>query len=161
MNTTGASFRSFFHNEEENRCYIEVDAAAIFLKGQSKRKQYVYISNVFSFGHNEDLFCYMYLMSVDIFLLWLKTRLLKSCLEISKQRVLTPPTKVKHVVKGKISQRKTNVAKCPIQLGITKCGYYVLKFMKAIVDEGLEVLTNNFWEKVTYTDAELDMVREE
>ncbi|KAL4571693.1 hypothetical protein LXL04_018456 [Taraxacum kok-saghyz] len=38
-----------------------------------------------------------------------------------------------------------------------ECGYYVLKFMKAIVDEGLEVLTNNFWEKVTYTDAELDM----
>ncbi|KAL4566981.1 hypothetical protein LXL04_022551 [Taraxacum kok-saghyz] len=50
---------------------------------------------------------------------------------------------------------------CPVQLGITECRYYVLKFMKAIVDEGLEVLTNNFWENVTYTDAELDMVREE
>ncbi|KAL4575865.1 hypothetical protein LXL04_011952 [Taraxacum kok-saghyz] len=46
---------------------------------------------------------------------------------------------------------------CPVQPGITECGYYILKFMKAIVDEGLEVLTNN----VTYTDAELDMVREE
>ncbi|KAL4568406.1 hypothetical protein LXL04_024018 [Taraxacum kok-saghyz] len=111
--------------------------------------------------HKTVLASYMYLMSVDIFLLWLKTRLLKSCLEISKQRVLTPPTKVKHVVKGKISQRKTNAAKCPIQPGITECGYYVLKFMKAIVDEGLEVLTNNFWEKVIYTDAELDMVRKE
>ncbi|KAL4585430.1 hypothetical protein LXL04_010051 [Taraxacum kok-saghyz] len=50
---------------------------------------------------------------------------------------------------------------CPVQPGIMECGYYVLKFMKAIVDEGLEVLTNNFWAKVTYTDAELDIVREE
>nr|KAJ0187724.1 hypothetical protein LSAT_V11C900494150 [Lactuca sativa] len=32
--------------------------------------------------------------------------------------------------------------KCPFQPGYTECRYYVLKFMKAIVDEGLEVLNN-------------------
>ncbi|KAL4580967.1 hypothetical protein LXL04_017173 [Taraxacum kok-saghyz] len=34
--------------------------------------------------------------------------------------------------------------KCPRQLGITECGYYVLKFMKSVVREGLEVLKNDF-----------------
>ncbi|KAI3504098.1 hypothetical protein L1887_32642 [Cichorium endivia] len=32
---------------------------------------------------------------------------------------------------------------CPLQPGDTECGYYVLKFMKAVVDEGLQVLNNN------------------
>ncbi|CAH1419897.1 unnamed protein product [Lactuca virosa] len=36
---------------------------------------------------------------------------------------------------------------CPFQPSYTECGYYVLKFMKAVVDEGLEVLNNNFWGK--------------
>ncbi|KAI3707988.1 hypothetical protein L2E82_36971 [Cichorium intybus] len=50
---------------------------------------------------------------------------------------------------------------CPLQPGDTECGYYVLKFMKAVVDEGLQVLNNNFWGKNGYTNAELDDLREE
>ncbi|CAH1424464.1 unnamed protein product [Lactuca virosa] len=59
-----------------------------------------------------------------------------------------------------ISLALERALKCPFQPGYTECGYYVLKFMKAVV-EGLEVLNNNFWGKNEYTDVELDRVREE
>ncbi|KAJ0804500.1 putative Ulp1 protease family catalytic domain, papain-like cysteine peptidase superfamily [Helianthus annuus] len=34
-------------------------------------------------------------------------------------------------------------AKCPYQTGGTECGYYVLKFMKEVVEEGIEILAND------------------
>ncbi|KAI3763261.1 hypothetical protein L1987_53715 [Smallanthus sonchifolius] len=54
-------------------------------------------------------------------------------------------------------------ARCPCQPGSTECGYYMLKFMKEIVDEGVEILANNNvgGSKDEYTDVDIDGVREE
>ncbi|KAK9057621.1 hypothetical protein SSX86_022457 [Deinandra increscens subsp. villosa] len=54
-------------------------------------------------------------------------------------------------------------SKCPIQPGSTECGYYVLKFMKEIVQQGVEVLENDNIGGDTneYTDADFDEIREE
>ncbi|KAI3516150.1 hypothetical protein L1887_15061 [Cichorium endivia] len=54
-------------------------------------------------------------------------------------------------------------ATCPRQPGNTECGYYTLKFMKEIVEEGVEVLIDNNVGsgKVHYTDADIDEIREE
>ncbi|KAM0004061.1 putative papain-like cysteine peptidase superfamily [Helianthus debilis subsp. tardiflorus] len=53
-------------------------------------------------------------------------------------------------------------AKCPYQTGGTECGYYVLKFMKEVVEEGIEILANdNVGEgKEVYTDEDIDEIRE-
>nr|KAJ0196711.1 hypothetical protein LSAT_V11C700369890 [Lactuca sativa] len=63
------------------------------------------------------------------------------------------------------SKKKVKANWINVMHGYTKCGYYVLKFMKEVVGEGLEVLNNNFlsqfWGKNEYTDVELDRVREE
>ncbi|CAH1449235.1 unnamed protein product [Lactuca virosa] len=32
---------------------------------------------------------------------------------------------------------------CPVQPGATECGYYMLRFMKEIVEEGIEVLVKD------------------
>lgn len=52
---------------------------------------------------------------------------------------------------------------CPRQPGNTECGYYTLKFMKEIVEEGVEVLIdkNVGSGKVHYTDADIDEIRKE
>ncbi|KAM0045113.1 putative papain-like cysteine peptidase superfamily [Helianthus debilis subsp. tardiflorus] len=34
-------------------------------------------------------------------------------------------------------------ARCPRQLGGTECGYYVMKFMREIAYEGVEILNND------------------
>ncbi|KAK9076248.1 hypothetical protein SSX86_004581 [Deinandra increscens subsp. villosa] len=54
-------------------------------------------------------------------------------------------------------------SRCPCQPGSTECGYYVLRFMKEIVEEGIEVLVNNNigGTKNEYTDDDLDAIREE
>ncbi|KAK9071564.1 hypothetical protein SSX86_007992 [Deinandra increscens subsp. villosa] len=54
-------------------------------------------------------------------------------------------------------------SKCPIQPGSTECGYYVLKFMKEIVQQGVQVLENDNIGGDTneYTDADFDEIREE
>ncbi|KAA0062901.1 uncharacterized protein E6C27_scaffold683G00040 [Cucumis melo var. makuwa] len=44
------------------------------------------------------------------------------------------------------------VEKCPLQVGSTDCGYYVMKFMREIVNKGSIVISNS---------AELDKVRVE
>ncbi|CAI9277278.1 unnamed protein product [Lactuca saligna] len=51
----------------------------------------------------------------------------------------------------------------PIQLGSTECGYYMLRFMKEIVEEGIEVLVkDNLGDgKVEYTIDDIDEIREE
>ncbi|KAM0063468.1 hypothetical protein Hdeb2414_s0003g00091221 [Helianthus debilis subsp. tardiflorus] len=53
-------------------------------------------------------------------------------------------------------------SKCPNLTGGTECGYYVLKFMKEVVEEGIEILANdNVGEgKVVYTDGDIDGIRE-
>ncbi|KAI3724286.1 hypothetical protein L2E82_36058 [Cichorium intybus] len=51
---------------------------------------------------------------------------------------------------------------CPRQPGSTECGYYVLRFMKEVVEGGIEVLKNDFGSgKSEYTDDDIDDVREE
>ncbi|MFS7973163.1 putative papain-like cysteine peptidase superfamily [Helianthus anomalus] len=52
--------------------------------------------------------------------------------------------------------------KCPYQMGGTECGYCVLKFMKKVVEEGIEILTNDNvgGGKVVYTDEDIDGIDE-
>ncbi|KAK1429275.1 hypothetical protein QVD17_11481 [Tagetes erecta] len=52
---------------------------------------------------------------------------------------------------------------CPCQPGSTECGYYVMKFMKEIVDKGVEILVddNVGGGKDEYTDADIDGIWEE
>nr|KAJ0206422.1 hypothetical protein LSAT_V11C500259240 [Lactuca sativa] len=52
---------------------------------------------------------------------------------------------------------------CPVQSGSTECGYYMLRFMKEIVEEGIEVLVkDNIGDgKVEYTAADIDEIHEE
>nr|KAJ0199518.1 hypothetical protein LSAT_V11C600320340 [Lactuca sativa] len=52
---------------------------------------------------------------------------------------------------------------CPTQPGSTECGYYMLRFMKEIVEEGIEVLVkDNIGDgKAEYTTADIDEIREE
>lgn len=35
------------------------------------------------------------------------------------------------------------IVQCPVQPGSTECGYYMLRFMKEIVEEGIEVLVKD------------------
>ncbi|KAK9057103.1 hypothetical protein SSX86_024470 [Deinandra increscens subsp. villosa] len=52
---------------------------------------------------------------------------------------------------------------CPLQPGTTECGYYVLKFMKEVVRQGLVVLEQNKigGDRNAYTDVDFDEIREE
>ncbi|XP_076919428.1 uncharacterized protein LOC143580218 [Bidens hawaiensis] len=54
-------------------------------------------------------------------------------------------------------------ARCPCQPGSIECGYYMLKFMQEIVNEGIELLLNDNVGvgKDQYTDADIDGIREE
>ncbi|KAJ0442203.1 putative Ulp1 peptidase [Helianthus annuus] len=52
--------------------------------------------------------------------------------------------------------------KCPYQTGCTECGYYVLKYMKEVVEEGIEILANDNVGrgKTVYTDEDIDGILE-
>ncbi|CAI9290686.1 unnamed protein product [Lactuca saligna] len=52
---------------------------------------------------------------------------------------------------------------CPVQPGATECGYYMLRFMKEIMEEGIEVLVkDNIGDgNVEYTTDDIDEIREE
>ncbi|MFS7999214.1 hypothetical protein Hanom_Chr12g01163401 [Helianthus anomalus] len=52
----------------------------------------------------------------------------------------------------------TDVACCPRNLGGTECSYYVMKFMKEIAYEGVEILDNdNVGKRVEeYSAADID-----
>ncbi|CAH1423010.1 unnamed protein product [Lactuca virosa] len=52
---------------------------------------------------------------------------------------------------------------CPVQPGSTECGYYMLRFMNEIMEEGIEVLVkdNIGGGKVVYTTDDIDEIREE
>ncbi|CAH1447300.1 unnamed protein product [Lactuca virosa] len=64
---------------------------------------------------------------------------------------------------GAPMKTRIRTEKCPVQPGGTECGYYMLKFIKEIVEEGIEVLVNdNVGDgKVQYTDDDIDEIREE
>nr|KAJ0207771.1 hypothetical protein LSAT_V11C500246210 [Lactuca sativa] len=53
--------------------------------------------------------------------------------------------------------------RCPVQPGSTECGYYMLRFMKEIVEEGIEVLVkdNIGDDKAENTTADIKEIREE
>ncbi|KAM0053164.1 putative papain-like cysteine peptidase superfamily [Helianthus debilis subsp. tardiflorus] len=76
-------------------------------------------------------------------------------------------------VLGKLLMRKAMVlyaiqsinwvnAKCPYQMRGTEFGYYVLKFIKEVVEEGIEVLANENvgGGKVVYMNEDIDRIRE-
>nr|KAJ0213315.1 hypothetical protein LSAT_V11C400212520 [Lactuca sativa] len=52
---------------------------------------------------------------------------------------------------------------CPVKPGGTECGYYMLRFMKEIMEEGIEVLVkDNIGDgTVEYTTVDIDEIREE
>ncbi|KAK9056189.1 hypothetical protein SSX86_027278 [Deinandra increscens subsp. villosa] len=54
-------------------------------------------------------------------------------------------------------------SRCPCQPGSTECGYYMLKFMKEIVQQGFEVLENDNigGNRNEYTNDDFDEIREE
>ncbi|KAM0049484.1 putative papain-like cysteine peptidase superfamily [Helianthus debilis subsp. tardiflorus] len=54
-------------------------------------------------------------------------------------------------------------ARCPRQPGGTECGYYVMKFMKEIAYEGVEILDNDNVGKGVeeYSAADMDGIRED
>ncbi|KAE8705526.1 hypothetical protein F3Y22_tig00110422pilonHSYRG00012 [Hibiscus syriacus] len=63
-----------------------------------------------------------------------------------------------------LKKHKGNISiKCPCQSGGTECGYYVCKFMKEIIENGLEVMVNkNVGDgKEEYTDDDIDDIRKE
>nr|KAJ0213242.1 hypothetical protein LSAT_V11C400161870 [Lactuca sativa] len=61
------------------------------------------------------------------------------------------------------SNKRVKLNWCPVHPGGTKCGYYMLRFMKEIVEEGIEVLVkDNIGDgKVEYTTDDIDEIREE
>ncbi|KAL0546358.1 hypothetical protein IC582_016266 [Cucumis melo] len=56
---------------------------------------------------------------------------------------------------------KENVQYCPLQVGSTACGYYVMKYMREIVNRGSIVIPDLIDSRKSYSQAELDEVRVE
>ncbi|KAL0556438.1 hypothetical protein IC582_004952 [Cucumis melo] len=50
---------------------------------------------------------------------------------------------------------------CPLQVGSTTCGYYVMKYMREIINRGSIVISNSIDTRKSYSQAELDEVRVE
>ncbi|KAL0553573.1 hypothetical protein IC582_007473 [Cucumis melo] len=50
---------------------------------------------------------------------------------------------------------------CPLQVGSTTCGYYVMKYMREIVNRGSIVISDSIDTRKSYSQAELDEVRVE
>ncbi|CAI9300120.1 unnamed protein product [Lactuca saligna] len=61
------------------------------------------------------------------------------------------------------SNNRVKLNLCPVQPGSTECGYYMLRFMKEIVEKQIEVLVNDNIRdgKVEYTTDDIDKIREE
>ncbi|CAN6695440.1 unnamed protein product [Malus baccata var. baccata] len=51
------------------------------------------------------------------------------------------------------------VVKCPLQEGTVECGYYVMKYMKEIINDPNCSIITKFKEKATYTQHEIDALR--
>ncbi|XP_076888036.1 uncharacterized protein LOC143538343 isoform X2 [Bidens hawaiensis] len=71
---------------------------------------------------------------------------------------------LKQIINGAMDLYGTQSgSRCPCQPGSTECGYFMLKFMKEIVDEGIEILVNDNvgGGNDAYMDADIDGIREE
>ncbi|KAJ0576486.1 putative Ulp1 protease family catalytic domain, papain-like cysteine peptidase superfamily [Helianthus annuus] len=66
-----------------------------------------------------------------------------------------------YVVQGG-TKTKVKVNWVNAKTGCTECGYYVLKYMKEVVEEGIEILANDNVGrgKAVYTDEDIDGIRE-
>ncbi|KAL0559355.1 hypothetical protein IC582_003964 [Cucumis melo] len=56
---------------------------------------------------------------------------------------------------------KASTRYCPLQVGSTTCGYYVMKYMREIVNKGSIVISDSIDTRKSYSQAELDEVRVE
>ncbi|KAL0556781.1 hypothetical protein IC582_005297 [Cucumis melo] len=56
---------------------------------------------------------------------------------------------------------KATTRYCPLQVGSTTCGYYVMKYMREIVNRGSIVILDSIDTRKSYSQAELDEVRVE
>ncbi|KAL0554376.1 hypothetical protein IC582_008295 [Cucumis melo] len=56
---------------------------------------------------------------------------------------------------------KATTRYCPLQVGSTTCGYYVMKYMREIVNRGSIVISDSIDTRKSYSQAELDEVRVE
>ncbi|TYK24336.1 putative serine/threonine-protein kinase nek2 [Cucumis melo var. makuwa] len=59
------------------------------------------------------------------------------------------------------SRKQTLWRTCPLQVGSTTCGYYVMKYMREIVNRGSIVISDSIDTRKSYSQAELDEVRVE
>uniref|UniRef100_A0A9I9EHA5 Uncharacterized protein n=1 Tax=Cucumis melo TaxID=3656 RepID=A0A9I9EHA5_CUCME len=51
--------------------------------------------------------------------------------------------------------------KCPLQVGIVECGYYVMRYMPKIVSKDTSIITDAIDTRNSYSQLELDEVRVE
>ncbi|KAL0556090.1 hypothetical protein IC582_004597 [Cucumis melo] len=56
---------------------------------------------------------------------------------------------------------KATTRYCPLQVGSTTCGYYVMKYMREIVNRGIIVISDSIDTRKSYSEVELDEVRVE
>ncbi|KAA0054991.1 putative serine/threonine-protein kinase nek2 [Cucumis melo var. makuwa] len=61
----------------------------------------------------------------------------------------------------KKSRKQTLWRTCPLQVGSTACGYYVMKYMREIVNRGSIVISDSIDTRKSYSEVELDEVRVE
>ncbi|KAA0033046.1 uncharacterized protein E6C27_scaffold269G001530 [Cucumis melo var. makuwa] len=59
------------------------------------------------------------------------------------------------------SRKQTLWRTCPLQVGSTTCGYYVMKYIREIVNRGSIVISDSIDTRKSYSQAELDEVRVE
>ncbi|KAK9056802.1 hypothetical protein SSX86_024165 [Deinandra increscens subsp. villosa] len=99
----------------------------------------------------------------------------KKCYYLDSIRPTSVNLQFKHIVDAAIGLYNANIGSkkaskfnwvnsaCPLQPGTIECGYYVLKFMKEVVRQGLVVLEQNKigGDSNAYTDADFDEIREE
>ncbi|KAA0047175.1 putative serine/threonine-protein kinase nek2 [Cucumis melo var. makuwa] len=59
------------------------------------------------------------------------------------------------------SRKQTLWRTCPLQVGSTTCGYYVMKYIREIVNRGSIVISDSIDTRKSYSQAELDEVQVE
>ncbi|KAE8647004.1 hypothetical protein Csa_016998 [Cucumis sativus] len=64
-------------------------------------------------------------------------------------------------IKKSRKQTLWRTVKCPLQVGSTECGYYVMRYMREIVTRGRIVISDAIDTRRSYSQTELDEVRVE
>ncbi|KAA0040331.1 putative serine/threonine-protein kinase nek2 [Cucumis melo var. makuwa] len=81
------------------------------------------------------------------------------------QLLQVPPEKYSFIEQNHweefVSSRLSETFQCPLQVGSTTCGYYVMKYMREIVNRGSIVISDSIDTRKSYSHAELDEVRVE